>query len=731
MIAQVIVDITNDQVDKVFDYIALPSTVVGQRVSVPFGRRNIDGYVLGLKDKSELLDNQLKTIICQKDDYPVIIEEFIWLNAKLKSTFHLRNIDCMKLFIPTQLRTGKVKPLYVNFVETTDIFNPDEMLLNIRKNAKNQIDLVLNLQAGKVYSQTELNKKYSSNNVNKLIEGGYLKQTTLAKMRAPNTIKKQDKVVNLSIQQQQVVDNVLQNRDKIHLLFGVTGSGKTEVYMHVISQVLKEGKTAILLVPEISLTPQVLSTFTARFGNEVAILHSGLSAGERFDEWQRLRTGQAKIAIGARSAIFAPLTNVGVIILDEEHDPSYKAETNPRYTTHDVAIMRAEYNHCPVIFGSATPSLESFKKAKDGFYQLHILPNRANQKPMPSIQIVNMCNEIKRGNTSIFSETMLEALTDCISNRNQAMLFLNRRGFSSSMVCRECGYVAKCEDCDVSLVYHKEDNLLKCHYCNRKYKALTNCPQCGSQYIRLGAIGTQKLVEELRNKFPNVTILRMDVDTTSTKNSLNELLETFGKTRPCILVGTQMIAKGHDFPNVSLVGIVNADMSLHFSDFRSGERTFQLITQVAGRAGRADVEGRVILQTYTPSNYVYNFVKNYDYLGFFKREINLREVANFPPFAKIVRVLVTGKDKDEARATTARLYSQIRDYYTLNQKQFLYCEAMQSPISRIETKYRYQILLRFKLDTEPQISDFVFDLVTNDKHPKCSVFVEINPTNMS
>ena len=731
MIAEVIVDITNDQVDKVFDYIALFDTVPGQRVNLPFGKRIIEGYVLRLKESSDLAPKLLKSIISAKDDYPVILPEFLAITPQMIKLFHLRNIDCMRLYIPAQLRSGRAKPLYIRYVTPSADFNPDEMLLSVRKNATKLQSLISNLIIGESYPQAELNKKYGANNVQKLIDVGALVQTTVNKLRAPKVIERQDKKVTLTQAQQSVVDGILSQRERVHLLFGVTGSGKTEVYMHIIDAVLKEGKTAILLVPEIGLTPQVLSTFMARFGEEVAILHSGLSNGERFDEWQRLRTGLAHIAIGARSAIFAPLKDLGVIILDEEHDPSYKAESNPRYTTHEVAILRGQYNHCPVIFGSATPSLESFTKAKNGEYILHSLPNRANSKAMPVIKIVNMCDEVRSGNTSIFSRDLLEELDKCILEKNQAMLFLNRRGFSSYMICRECGYVAKCQDCDVSLVYHKEDNELKCHYCHRRYKMLDACPKCGSTYLRMGAIGTQKVVEELRQHFPDVTILRMDFDTTKNKNDLNNLLETFGKTRPCILVGTQMIAKGHDFPNVTLVGIVNADMGLHFSDFRAPERTFQLITQVAGRAGRADKEGRVILQTYTPRNYVYHFASNYDYLGFYKKEINLREVTAFPPFTKIIRVLVVSPDQMEAHSATKRMFDEFVAYKKQLPGEVLYCKAMASPVSRVENRFRYQIILRFKLEHQQEILDKIYQIVAQDSHQKCSVFVETNPSNMS
>lgn len=731
MIAEVIVDVMNEQVDKVFDYVALFDTVVGQRVWVPFGRRVIEGYVLGLKESSSIPSEQLKSVIGAIDDYPVVLPEFIELNPRIRRLFHLRNIDCMRLFVPAQLRSGRVQPLYIHYLTVSQDFDAEQQLLSIRKNATRQQQLIAFLVAGESYPRAELNKKFGASNVKKLVDSGVLTVTVSPRLRSPICYSRQDKVVVLTSEQQRAVDGILAERERTHLVFGVTGSGKTEVYMRIISQVLSEGRTAILLVPEISLTPQVLATFTARFGTSVAILHSGLSAGERFDEWQRLRTGAAKIAIGARSAIFAPLCDIGVIILDEEHDPSYKAESNPRYQTHEIAKLRGEYHHCPVVFGSATPSLESFFRAKTGEYLLHTLPSRANDRPMPVIKIVNMCDEVRCGNTGIFSENLLSELKACIDSQNQAMLFLNRRGFSSYMICRECGYVAKCQDCDVSLVYHKEDNELKCHYCHRRYKALTNCPQCGSSYLRMGATGTQKVVEELKNHFPHVPVLRMDFDTTKNKNDLNQILHQFSETKPCVLVGTQMIAKGHDFPDVTLVGIINADMGLHFSDYRASERAFQLITQVAGRAGRAQKVGRVILQTYTPRHYVYRFASNYDYLGFYAKEINLREVTAFPPFSKIIRLLVTSSERDIAHATTGRIFDKAKQLKDKFSEDILYCHAMSSPVSRIENRYRFQIIMRFGLRHEQEIVDSLYEIVANDQHPKCSIFVELDPGSMS
>ena len=731
MIAEVIVDIANSNVDKVFDYIAQEDTQVGSRVSIPFGTRYIQGFVIALKENSLLDVSKLKKVGAQIDDYPILTKELLSLGDFMCKTNHLRRIDCMRLFVPTQLRTNKAKPLLVNYIEVLPTFNKDELLLSIRANAKKQRDMIEYLEVGNQYLKAELNKNFGANNITRMINSGYLREFTKHKLRKPYSIEKKDKKVVLTQYQQAVVDDILNQNNGVHLIYGVTGSGKTEVYMHIISKVLQQGKTAILLVPEISLTPQVMGNFKARFGDSVALLHSGLSDGERFDEWQRIREGQAQIVIGARSAVFAPLSNIGVIILDEEHDPSYKSENNPRYLTHDVARFRAEYNNCPLILGSATPSLESFYKARNKQYVLHELPERANKKAMPNIQVVNMCNEVLNGNLGMFSAQLLNDLTLCVQQNNQAMLFINRRGHSSYMICRECGYIPKCEDCDVSLVYHSEDNQLKCHYCNKRYKALTNCPQCGSSYIRYGTMGTQRVVQELRKQFPNVKILRMDVDTTSTKNALTNVLQEFANTKPCILVGTQMIAKGHDFPDVTLVGVLNADMSLHYSDYRSTERTFQLITQVAGRAGRAEKQGKVIVQTYTPNHYIYRFVANYNYVGFYDKEINLRQVTSFPPFAKVLRILFSSENENKVKAITKQVYKSIKELQTKYIDDFLYCEAMKSPVSKIERKFRYQILMRFKLEHQQEIIDSIYNTLNCIKMQDTQAFIEINPSNLS
>lgn len=729
MIAEVIVDIAHSEIDRVFDYIALSDTQRGQRVLVPFGNRQIEGYVLNLKETSSYDKSKLKSIVRPLDNLPALTDESLQLIKFMVKNNHIKTVDAIRLFIPSDMRKGKVKELLVNKLEVNLTESKEEILKKFRKNAVKQFELLNFIENNKEYYQSELNNKFGSSTVNKFIELNILIKKQEQKLRTPTSEVKEDKINKLTKEQQEVVNQVLE--PNIYLLFGVTGSGKTEVYMHSIKNALNKGKTAIMLVPEISLTPQVLSVFKARFGEDVAILHSGLSAGERFDEWQRIRQGNAKIVVGARSAIFAPIQNVGIIIIDEEHDGSYKSESNPRFETHDIAIFRAKFNNCSLILGSATPSVESYYKAKTGEYKLLELPKRVNNQEMPKIQVVDMRSEISSGNTGIFSRQLLNDISECIKHKNQTMLFVNRRGFSSFVICRECGYNAKCEDCDASLVYHKEDKELKCHFCGRRYRALTNCPNCGSGYLRMGAIGTQRVVEELRNEFPDVKILRMDFDTTQNKNAHSKILQEFQNTKPCILVGTQMIAKGHDFPNVTLVGIVDADMSLHFADYRSVERTYQLVTQVAGRAGRADKIGKVVLQTYCPNHYVYRFAANYDYKAFFDREINLRQTTEFPPFATIIRILISSEIEDYAKDIASNINLDITNLKQKYISDFIFCKAMKSPVAKIQKKYRLQLVIRIKQKNSNEIINEIFNIVNKYQKPRASVFAEINPSSMS
>ena len=472
----------------------------------------------------------------------------------------------------------------------------------------------------------------------------------------------------------------------------------------------------------------MLAQLRARFGSLAAIMHSGLSAGERFDEWWRLRTGEAKIAIGARSAVFAPLENIGAIIIDEEHDSSYRSETSPRYSTVEIARMRAEYNGCKLILGSATPSVESFIKAREGEYGLVTLTERINGRPLPEIIIADMRRELKRGNPSNLSRALREELSKVLQDGKQAIIFLNRRGYSQTVICTDCGYVAKCENCDVSLTYHSEENCLKCHYCGAKYRMLSACPECGGNRLRYSGTGTQRVVAELGQLFPSARIIRMDNDTVSGKDGHYKILKQFSEKQADILVGTQMIAKGHDFPAVTLVGILDADMSLHFSDYRSGERTFQLITQVAGRSGRAGDKGKVVLQTYSPENYILRYAVNYDYAGFFENEVKMRKAALFPPYSLICRVMVVADRDDRALEALKNVFFAIEEIRKGDPQEFIFFNKMHSPIKKIQNKVRYQVLARLRTEKYlPQI----YEIAVKNSSDAALVYVEENPANLS
>ena len=729
-IAEIIVDITNSQVDKVFDYQIDDWGKIGMRVLVPFGNRTIQGFVINIKQSTDVELKKLKKVLKPIDNDVVIRYELINLMQFMVKKYHLRYVDCLRLFIPSEMRSEKIKPLTVTNLILNSQIDLQEYKNSLRKNAKNQIQLCDFVRANTVYLKSSLNEKFSNTAVDKLIKDNVLMEQKEEISRKPFFEKVEVNKPKHTLLQTRAIETILSSNDTF-LLFGVTGSGKTEVYMSVIEEVIKNGKTAIMLVPEISLTPQVLANFKSRFGEEVAILHSGLSAGERFDEWRRILCNEAKIVVGARSAIFAPLVNIGVIIIDEEHETSYISESNPRYSAFDIAKFRKDYNNCPLVLASATPSINSFNKALNGEYKLVELPERVNGKAMPKIQIVDMLSEIRNGNTTMFSSALLYELDKCIKNKHQAMLFINRRGYSSFMRCLDCGYVAKCTDCDVTLVYHKQENSLKCHYCGKRFKALTKCPECGSESIRNGAIGTEQVVAHIKELYPDVKILRMDNDTTRTKNAYQKILSEFAKSKPAILVGTQMIAKGHDFADVTVVGIIDADQSLYHSDFRSTEKTFELITQMAGRAGRAKEDGKVILQTYAPRHYAYRYIANYDYKNFFSKELNLRKTTKFPPFTTIIRLLFTSDNDELVREITKVCYNDIKTLRMENIDSFVYLDVMKSPIGKIKNKTRYQILARITLDKENEIISKMYQICDKYQNQKVSIFVEINPQNLN
>lgn len=723
MFAKVIVDIAHSQVDRIFEYACDDSLTVGSRVKVPFGGRVIEGFVVEISEKSDYPAEKLKPVKEAYDELPALVPECFNLMQKISERYRVPKAVALRLFLPSEMRLGKIREAYIRYA----VLNDETVQLSA--SAKKQRQALDFLAENRECVYSELCEKFGRSAVDALVEKGALKVEMRKKARRPdfaNTNENSEKV--LTPDQKSALESIEEMDKRVSLIHGVTGSGKTEIYLNVIAREIAKGRSAIFLVPEISLTPQMLSQLRSRFGDDAAILHSGLSAGERFDEWWRLRSGEAKIAIGARSAVFAPLENIGAIIIDEEHDSSYISESAPRYSTLEIARLRAEYNGAKLVLGSATPSVESYIHAREGKFNLITLTERINKKPLPDIIIADMRKEVKRGNNTAFSLALKEELNQALNSDKQAIIFLNRRGYSRTIVCRDCGFVARCENCDVTLTYHSEDNCLKCHYCGAKYRMLPACPECGGKHIIYSGTGTQKVVADLKSLFPKARILRMDNDTVSGKDGHYKILKQFAQRQADILVGTQMIAKGHDFPSVTLVGILDADMSLHFSDYRSGERTFQLITQVSGRSGRAGDKGKVVLQTCSPENYILRYAVNYDYKGFFENEVAIRKATGFPPYSLIIRIMVTSEDDKLALAALKEVYFTCEDLRKASPQKFIFLNKMHSPVKKIQGKMRYQVLMRL---TDNSVLPEIYDITVKNTSGSVLCYVEENPINLS
>ena len=535
---------------------------------------------------------------------------------------------------------------------------------------------------------------------------------------------------NLTVEQSMAIKEIEESEENLILLKGVTGSGKTEVYMRIVEKTLEEGKSAIVLVPEIALTPQMIERFKGRFGSNVALFHSKLSDGERFDEWYRVKEGKASLIIGARSAIFLPAKNLGLIIIDEEHENTYKSDQNPKYQTKEVAEYIAKLKGCKVILGSATPTIESYYRAISGEMKLVELNHRVDNKPMPKMMLVDMREELRSGNKSLFSRRLYASMKEKLEKGEQIILFLNRRGFSTFVSCRSCGYVFHCEDCDISMTYHK-NGFLVCHYCGKTKKQPNLCPKCGSKYVKFFGAGTERVEEEVRRYFKNARILRMDVDTTRAKDSHEKIYNAFKAREADILIGTQMVSKGLDFPNVTLVGILAADMSLNLPDYRAAERSFQIITQVAGRAGRGDKEGEVIVQTYTPEHYSLQYAKKYDYENFYEKEFTIRAMMGYPPFGRILLINGSGKNEDELRKQMIYLGEKVKE----KAEEFGGLEVLgPTPciIYRIKENYRWQIIIKgeFSSKFSKSIKDILYDKA-NNVYNDIRVSMDINPNSLS
>ncbi|MCH5151285.1 MAG: primosomal protein N' [Clostridiales bacterium] len=732
MIYSVIVDLSASEVDRIFEYKGEGYTV-GTRVLVDFANRRTEGFIVAAKETSDYDPAKIKDIIRPLEDFPAISKDLLELGEFMRKEYHLRWADVLRLFIPAEMRGSRVKALSKKQASLTSSDSLDVILNSLKPNATMQRDLVTFLYLNGATLTETLNNEFGNSALRALIDKGIVQTHEIVIRRTPYKDLKVAKTEKRDLlpAQQQAVNTVLGDRQGKYLLHGVTGSGKTEVYLTIIEQIVSEGKTCIMLVPEISLTPAMLSHLRERFGDKVALLHSGLSSGERYDEWLRLKNGEAQIAVGARSAVFAPLQNIGAIIIDEEHDQSYISDFNPRYNTAEVANFRSEQQGALLLLGSATPSLGSYYAARQGKLKLIEMPERINQKPLPNVEIVDMTLETRSGNKGIFSRLLKQQLAETIAKGNQAMLFLNRRGYSSFLMCTKCGYVAKCADCDVSLTVHRDDNMLKCHYCGKHYYMLDKCPNCHESSFRQGRIGTQQIVELLNSMFPDVKVLRMDADTTQTKESHGKILDSFAKGEAQILVGTQMIAKGHDFPKVTLVGILDGDQSLHHSDYLATERTFQLITQVAGRSGRNEDTGTVVLQTYTPTHYCLQLAAKQDYFSFYKREINLREASAFPPFSEIIRILYTGEKEKDCIDQLTEQYAELSNLKGKYSRDFYYMDKMRCPLKRAEKKYRFQILIKISCESVKEILPRIYSVCDGKKRSSVQISVERNPQNLS
>ena len=719
MVVGVLVQLSSQNVDRVFDYLVpehfIPSIKVGVRVLVPFGKQNLEGFILEIKTNS---DRELKEIYSILDKDVILNDELLLLGKEIQNTTLSTLISAYQVMLPKALKAKAgvtISKKYQTFYEIKDKEYIPSSLAQRR---------ILELFSETKIISRKVLLEISSSALSTLLEKGVLSEIKEEDYRMKYDIKRDTKKV-LTKAQQNVVDSVLNDQRHVpFLLFGVTGSGKTEVYMQIIERVLQEGKTAIILVPEISLTPQMIEQFSNRFGNQIAALHSALSEGEKYDEWRRIARGEANIVIGARSAIFAPLKNIGIIIMDEEHSDSYKqGDKNPRYHARDIAIWRGKYHSCPVLLGSATPSLESMARARKGVYELVTLQERVNGKMLPEVEIIDMNQESKRSSYHI-TNTLLKNLNDCIKRGDQAILFLNRRGFSTFVTCKNCSEVIKCPNCDITLTYHKSNKMLRCHYCGYATPLPKECPKCHENSLSDLGVGTEKIEEELHILLPSVKVLRMDVDTTSKKGAHKKMIDAFRNHEYDILLGTQIVAKGLDFSDVTLVGVINADTSLNIPDFRSSENTYSLLSQVAGRSGRSSKTGKVLIQTFNPDHYAISFVKHHDYLGFYNEEMKIRKRLGYPPFYFLCYLKISGKEADYLFQESLKIKRSLErnlQYTTILGPTTL-------AVFKVNNIYRYGIILKYK--KEDMLYDILLKIQNHYKNNhKIKVDIDFNPSH--
>ena len=736
MFAEIIINSNAKALNKIFDY-KVPTSMekeirIGSRVYVPFGKGNgkvEDGFVIGLKDESEFANKEIIRI----DESDSISKEKVELSKLMAYKYFCNIADCIKLMIPpgtgNKNSSKRMKSKKGNFV----YLNRDIDCSAIKNENHKRVVYFLQQNDGLYISDIEEIAEVSRAILKTMEKNGYIiiKEENIDRNPLINKKIERDIPKKLNEEQQECFDIIARDIDEgrfnSHLIFGITGSGKTEIYMKLISKVIDLKKNAIMLVPEISLTPQMTNRFLARFGDTIAILHSRLSAGERFDEWKKIESGKAQIVIGARSAIFAPVKNLGIIIIDEEHDASYKSEMQPRYDVKDLAKYLAKQGNFPLVLGSATPDICDYYRAQE-LNNIIQLKKRANSNAsLPLSKIVDMRLELANGNHHMISMELQNEIQKNIDKKEQTILFLNRRGYSTFVMCRDCGYVAKCKNCDISLTYHKYENKLKCHYCGFETPVLKECPNCNSKKIKYFGGGTQKLEDEISTLFPSASMIRMDIDTVSKKNSHEEILSKFVNEKIDILIGTQMVAKGHDISNVTLVGILSADGILNIGDYRAVEKTYQTIVQVSGRAGRDDKPGRVIIQTYNPDHYAITMSQKQDYELFYNTEIDLRKMLKYPPFCDIILIRFQGKNIDEIDKISNLVYTILNKIF--EKADDVIFKPVPSPIDKIQNKYRWRIIIKGHV-TKNLIEAINFSIGKIKKSSDTSISVDINPNSM-
>jgi len=723
--AGVIVDVKTTAVNKPYHY-AIPPHLnhvqLGHRVLVPFGNRRVEGYVVEFASAVDLPPAKIKPIISILDKEPLLSLEQLTVAQWMVETYAGLYSQALQCFLPPGTRYGKER-VRVKTQLVAELLDPDhlsEHFEQLASNAVKQRAVLMSLKANPKQLASELCKQTDTSyqTLKTLADKGIIclkpqqveRTLTFDSNHAPQP--------QLTIDQSNALNVIItqfHGERKPVLIHGVTGSGKTEVYLRAIAHCLQQGKQAIMMVPEIALTEQTISRFAQRFPNQIAVLHSGLSEGERYDQWQKIHRGEVPIVIGARSAVFAPLPQIGLIIIDEEHETTYKQTDGLlKYHARSVAIKRASLHNALVVLGSATPDLESYHHALRGDYVLVEMPQRINQRPLPQISLVDMRAEFAAGNRSMFSHTLSEKLTTTLAQKEQAIILLNRRGYAAFVLCRACGHVMGCPNCHVSLTYHEVDHSLKCHYCGYSVKLPPTCPKCGSHYLRQFGTGTQQVEEYVQKHFPQAVTVRLDADTTRRKGAHQRLLTLFREGKANVLIGTQMIAKGLDFPNVTLVGVISADFSLNFPDFRAAERTFQLLTQVSGRAGRGTKPGHVIIQCYDTDHYAIRAAAKHDYLAFYRQEISFRRQLQYPPHGHLVRVLIQGHEQvveQEAAIVTELIRKRLPSVEIFG--------PAPAPIAKIKGRYRWHIIVK----SEYPISHLLADLPRNDQQ----VIISVDP----